>query len=218
LEAAAAVFEKILIDYVAKIADKFTKGERLTHSEATILFIALTQRDVSRLGRRIEEVKQSVDQVKGDLERKMDTGFAEVQKRIDDTNTRINEFKEDVNRRFNETNTKIDDTNKRIDDFRLYVDKRFEITDDNVDNGFRELSERIDVTNKRIEETSKRIDNTDKKVEDLRVEVSEEAQRVKEDLSKKIDEVKSDTVYLKQSLDQLRDNVVTTLVEKLKKE
>jgi len=86
---------------------------------------------------------------------------------------------------------KTDETNRRVYEVKTDLEKK-------IDDVKTDLEKKID-------STDKKIDSTDKKIDD-----------VKTDLEKKIDDVKADTTYLKQSLDQLRDNVLTVLVEKLK--
>jgi chromosome segregation ATPase len=97
---------------------------------------------------------------------------------------------------------KTDETNRRVYEVKTDLEKK-------IDDVKTDLEKKIDDVKtdleKKIDSTDKKIDSTDKKIDD-----------VKTDLEKKIDDVKADTTYLKQSLDQLRDNVLTVLVEKLK--
>ncbi len=74
--------------------------------------------------------------------------------KIDFTNKRIDDFKQEVNNRFDETNKRIDDTNKRIDDFKREVNNRFD-----------ETNKRIDDTNKRIDEVNNRLNRIESKMD-----------------------------------------------------
>ena len=55
----------------------------------------------------------------GEIAVRMDDGFQNIHRRIDDTNRRIddtNQHLHELNRRVDDTNRRIDDTNQRIDD------------------------------------------------------------------------------------------------------
>ncbi|MDI6735874.1 MAG: hypothetical protein QME42_06730 [bacterium] len=89
---------------------------------------------------------------------------------------RIDDLKEYVVLRFDETNKRIDETNKRIDDLKEYVILRFD-----------ETNKRIDETNKRIDETNKRIDGLDKSLNARIDETNKRIDNLRDSLSKKID-------------------------------
>src|SRR5579875_150825 len=82
------------------MSEKLAKGERLTQSEAALLMAAVTQRDVSRLMKALDDLK------------------ADTNRRIDDTNKRIDDVRTELLSKLEDTNRRIDDTNKRIDDIK----------------------------------------------------------------------------------------------------
>jgi len=52
----SSIVGEFLEDYLAKMGERLAKGGRLTHSEASLLLVAMTQRDISSLYRRIGEL------------------------------------------------------------------------------------------------------------------------------------------------------------------
>jgi hypothetical protein len=125
--AVVASLERFLEDYLSRMAEKLAKGEKLTQAEAAILLAAINQREMTRLSQRI-------DQVRTDLEGK-----------IDDTNRRIDDLKTMIMARFEDTNRRIDDTNKRIED----TNRRIDDTNKRVDETNRKIDElRADLTSK----------------------------------------------------------------------
>src|SRR5579875_159666 len=110
------------------MSEKLAKGERLTQSEAALLMAAVTQRDVSRLMKALDDLK------------------ADTNRRIDDTNKRIDDVRTELLSKLEDTNRRIDDTNKRIDDVRTELLSKLEDT-----------NRRIDDTNKRIDDIKQDI-------------------------------------------------------------
>jgi len=143
----ASVVEKFLGDYLGKMGEKLAKGGKLTASEVSLLLVAMTQRDISRIYSRIDEVKADMD------------------RRIDALDKKIDDVKDDLTGQISELKS-------------------------SVGSEIRELKSSVDS------------------------QVSE----LKSSVSAQIADVKADTTYLKRSLDELRDNVISVLVEKLKKE
>ena len=73
------------------------------------------------------------------LDGNIEKGFAEVNRRIDETNERI----DNVDRRINETNERIDNVDRRIDETNKLMNKRFDAVDvklTGVGRQFEELS------------------------------------------------------------------------------
>ena len=105
--AVVASLERFLEDYLSRMAEKLAKGEKLTQAEAAILLAAINQREMTRLSQRI-------DQVRTDLEGKID----DTNRRIDDLKTMIMARFEDTNRRIDDTNKRVDETNRKIDELR----------------------------------------------------------------------------------------------------
>jgi chromosome segregation ATPase len=150
--AVVASLERFLEDYLSRMAEKLAKGEKLTQAEAAILLAAINQREMTRLSQRI-------DQVRTDLEGK-----------IDDTNRRIDDLKTMIMARFEDTNRRIDDTNKRIEDTRTELLSKIDDT-----------NKRIEDTNRRIDDTNKRVDETNRKIDELRADLTSKIQDIKED-------------------------------------
>ncbi|MEM0120631.1 MAG: hypothetical protein QW688_04225 [Thermoprotei archaeon] len=164
----ATVVEKFLEDFLNRMGEKLSKGGRLTQSEATLLLVAFTQRDISHSHARM-------DQLEANLHRRIDQVEENLNRRIDD-------LKADMNRRFEEQDKKIEDVKADM--------------------------------NKRFEEQDKKIEDVKGKVEELKADMN----RRFEEQDKKIEDVKADTVYLKHSFDDLRDRVVSVVVEVFKKQ
>ena len=82
----------------------------------------------------------------------------------------VRDFKLDVDRRFNETSGKFDHVYKIIDDFKSNVDKRFEQVDkrfEQVDDRFRQVDLRFEQVDKRFEQIDKRFEQVDKRFEQM---------------------------------------------------
>ena len=75
----------------------------------------------------------------------------------------VRDFKLDVDRRFNETSGKFDHVYKIIDDFKSNVDKRFE----QVDKRFEQVDKRFEQVDKRFEQVDKRFDLVDDRFEQV---------------------------------------------------
>lgn len=88
------------------------------------------------------------------LNTNIEQGFAEINKRIDNTNKRI----DDTNKRIDETNTRIDNTNKRINETNTRIDdtnRQMNIYFDEVSTRFDTIDERIVGIGAHFEELSK---------------------------------------------------------------
>ncbi|PSN86066.1 hypothetical protein B9Q02_03955, partial [Candidatus Marsarchaeota G1 archaeon BE_D] len=100
-EIAASLVEKVLEEYMKRLLDKVSKGERLTQAEVSLLMVGLVQRELVR------------------IEKQMAEGFATMNKRIDDLRSELLSKNEETNKRIDdlrsELYSKLDDTNKRID-------------------------------------------------------------------------------------------------------
>ena len=95
-----SIISAVLEEAIKRIAKKVAEGKKLSDSEVTILIL-------DQVNRRIE------------------VGFNNVDKRFDDINKRFEDMKEYVDRRFNDlkeyVDKRFDNVNKRIDDLNATV-------------------------------------------------------------------------------------------------
>jgi chromosome segregation ATPase len=92
----ASVIEKFLEDYLAKMSEKLAKGEKLTQAEAALLMASVTQRDVSRLMKALDDTKADTNKRIDDVRTELLSKLEDTNKRIDDTNKRIDDIKQDI--------------------------------------------------------------------------------------------------------------------------
>ncbi len=76
----------------------------------------------------------------------------------------LEEFKKDVNRRFNEVDRRFSEMDKKIDDFKSYVEKRFE----SIENDIREFKSYVE---KRFDQIDKRFESIEDEIKFLRQEL-----------------------------------------------
>jgi peptidoglycan hydrolase CwlO-like protein len=166
-EVAREIVEKALAQQLVKLAEKLAGGKRLTQFEMAMLLVALTRDDLGKLEKSVRELRSEMD------------------KKIDFTNSRIDDLSK-----------KIDFTNSRIDD----------------------LSKKIDFTNSRIDDLSKKIDFTNSRIDDLKGDFDEKIELIHQSLEKRVDDLRSEVILLRQSVDSLRDLILAFSSQKKREE
>lgn len=79
---------------------------------------------------------------------------AEMNRRFNENDKKLDEFKSDVNRRFDETNKRIDDTNNKIDKFKSDTNRKFNETHNKINDlktDFKEIKKNINTDSKKLE-------------------------------------------------------------------
>ena len=123
-----------------------------------------TQPMIADLFKLVEEVKQG-----------METGFAAVNARIDDTNARldsINTRLDDTNARLDDTNARLDTTNSRLDEVESRLARDIEALNTRVVQGFRDLKYQIKVLNKDRLQTDAEYEELSDRVRELESKAS----------------------------------------------
>jgi|BEDMetMinimDraft_2_1075160.scaffolds.fasta_scaffold00127_7 tetrahydromethanopterin S-methyltransferase subunit G len=152
-EVAREIVEKALAQQLVKLAEKLAGGKRLTQFEMAMLLVALTRDDLGKLEKSVRELRSEMDK-------------------------------------------KIDFTNSRIDD----------------------LSKKIDFTNSRIDDLSKKIDFTNSRIDDLKGDFDEKIELIHQSLEKRVDDLRSEVILLRQSVDSLRDLILAFSSQKKREE
>ncbi|GAB4536771.1 MAG: paREP15, coiled-coil protein [Thermodesulfovibrionia bacterium] len=85
----------------------------------------------------------------------LENDIRDIRNQLIETNKRIDDVRDYLLARIDDTNKRLDDTNKRLDIIHIDLIKRIDETNKRID----ETNQRIDKTNQRIGETNQRIDN-----------------------------------------------------------
>ena len=131
-----------------------------------------------------------------------------LETRMDAIEKRMSSLEESLKTRIEAVEKRIETVERRVDT----VEKELLARIDSVERG---LSAKIDSLSMRIDLIEKRVVELGEEFKSLRGDVDKKISDLRTDFDKKILEVKEDTKYIKHSLDQLRDNVINTLVKRL---
>jgi len=140
--------------------------------------------------------------------RTLETRMEAIVKRMSSLEESLKTRIEAVEKRMEALERRIETVEKRVDS----VEKELLARIDSVE---RRLSAKIDSLSMRIDFIEKRVVELGEEFKSLRGEVDKKISDLRTDFDKKILEVKEDIKYIKHSLDQLRDNVINTLVKRL---
>ncbi len=81
-----------------------------------------------------------------------------------------------------------------------------------------EMDKKIDFTNSRIDDLSKKIDFTNSRIDDLKGDFDEKIELIHQSLEKRVDDLRSEVILLRQSVDSLRDLILAFSSQKKREE
>jgi len=101
-----------------------------------------------------------------------------------------------------------------VRELRSEMDKKIDFTNSRIDD----LSKKIDFTNSRIDDLSKKIDFTNSRIDDLKGDFDEKIELIHQSLEKRVDDLRSEVILLRQSVDSLRDLILAFSSQKKREE
>jgi len=124
---------------------------------------------------------------------------------------KFEEFRKEVNQRFEEIDRRFDEVDKRFEEsdrkfeaFRSEVNQRF----DEVDRRFEEVDRRFDEVDKRFDEVDKRFEESDRKFEAFRSEVNQrfdEVDRRFEEVDKRLEKLEKGQEEMKERQERMEE-------------
>ena len=120
------VLQTLLSQISQTIVKKLEKGKKLSTEEILLLYLDLLHNELREMRRELGERANVLD------------------RRVDETNKRIDHIRLELSNKIDEVNKRIDDNNKRIDNIYMELSKR-------LNTIHLELSRKIDEINKRMD-------------------------------------------------------------------
>jgi len=105
-----------------------------------------------------------------EFRREVNQRFDEVDRRFDEVDKRF----EEVDKRFDEVDRRFEESDRKFEAFRSEVNQRF----DEVDRRFEEIDRRFDEVDRRFDEVDKRFEESDRKFEAFKNEVNQRFEKL----------------------------------------